>query len=92
MKSILQDEKECWVTGGTRALHKHHIFGGANRPLSEKYGLFVYLTPPLHNTSDIGVEFCKPFMDEMRKDGQRAFERVHGSRADFKRIFGKNYL
>ena len=43
MKSILQREKKCWVTGDRYNLHEHHIFGGARRKLSEKYGLKVYL-------------------------------------------------
>ena len=38
--------KSCFLCGrngrGDR-LERHHIFGGARRPLSEKYGLVVYL-------------------------------------------------
>lgn len=44
MKSILQTEKRSYLSGDTRWLEKHHIFGGANRKLSEKYGLWVWLT------------------------------------------------
>ena len=31
MKSILQTEKRSYLSGDTRWLEKHHIFGGANR-------------------------------------------------------------
>jgi len=37
MKSILQEKKECYVTGRTYGLHKHHVFEGtANRKKSDK--------------------------------------------------------
>ena len=38
--------RSCWLCGrnGTaEPLDKHHIFGGAYRKKSEKYGLTVYL-------------------------------------------------
>lgn len=44
-KSILQDEKECYITGLKEGLHKHHIYPGANRKNSEKYGFWVWLSP-----------------------------------------------
>ncbi|MCU7378156.1 hypothetical protein OBO34_07285 [Clostridiales Family XIII bacterium ASD5510] len=30
-KSIMQVEKQCFISGRTDALEKHHIFGAANR-------------------------------------------------------------
>ena len=37
----------CWLCGktdyGLNRLERHHIFGGANRKKSERYGLIVYL-------------------------------------------------
>lgn len=33
----------------TKGCEKHHIFGGvANRPKSEQYGMFIWLTPNQH--------------------------------------------
>lgn len=92
MKSIIQDNKECFLTGATGNLHCHHIFGSANRKNSEKYGLKVWLMPELHNMSNRGVHFDRELMDMLHRVGQRAFEKKWGSRADFMRIFGKNYL
>lgn len=43
-KSIMQDEKACYITGRTDHLHKHHIFGGGRRKISEKWGLWIWLT------------------------------------------------
>ena len=31
MQSIIQADKECFLTGRTDWLEKHHVFGGANR-------------------------------------------------------------
>ena len=93
MKSIIQREKECYITGRTDQLESHHIFGGQpNRQLSEKYGLKVWLTQDYHNEPPNGVHHNKELMDKLHKDGQRAFEMVHGTRKDFLEIFGRNYL
>jgi len=86
-----QVEKKCYITEATKGLHKHHIFGGPNRKLSEQYGLYVYLIPEYH-TGAKGVHFNREFDLQLKREGQRKFERLHGSREDFRRIFGKNYL
>ena len=91
MKSIMQKEKRCYITGGIYDLHKHHIFGGACRNLSEKYGLTVYLRSDWHNMSKYGVHFDKEFDLRLKRAAQKAFERDH-SRVEFMAIFGKNYI
>lgn len=93
MKSIIQDNKECFITGRTDNLHSHHIFfGNPNRKNSEKYGLKIWLLAELHNMSNLGVHFDKDLNDLCHRTGQLAFERVHGTREEFVKIFGKNYL
>ena len=91
MQSILQTEKRCYKTGGIYDLHKHHIFGGACRNLSEKYGLTVYLRSDWHNMSNYGVHFNREFDLQLKRAAQMAFEKTH-SRMDFMRIFGRNYI
>lgn len=91
MKSILQDNKECYVTGVTRYLHKHHIYGGANRSISEKNGFYVYLTPHWHNMSDKGVHFNKELDLRLKMECQRKYEETH-TRAEFMALIGRNYL
>ena len=72
-------------------IHEHHVFGGtANRTLSERYGLKVYLCPEHHLTSHDAVHRNREIMDMIRKEGQRAFEETYT--LDFVKIFGKNYL
>lgn len=93
MKSIMQDEKRCYLTGSTTGLQKHHIFGAFNRDNSERYGLWVWLrwdrhladsphaTP--HNSKDVDLM--------LKKTAQRKFEETH-SREEFMQIFGRNWL
>lgn len=93
MKSRIQKRKECWKCGSTHNIHEHHIFyGTANRALSERYGLKVFLCGYDHNLSDEGVHFNKDFDLELKKMAQEVFEKECGSREDFIRIFGKSYL
>lgn len=95
MKSIIQEKKECLITGyAGGGLQKHHIFGAANRDNSEKYGLWVWLRYDRHIADS---PYATPHNDRstdlwLKRMGQRAFEQVHGSRDEFIRIFGRNYL
>lgn len=93
MKSILQNEKVCYITGSNMDLHEHHIFGGGNRKLSEKYGLKVWLRADWNNMADYGVHF-DPILDKRLKSEAQlaAMERYGWNVEDFIRIFGRNYL
>lgn len=92
MKSIIQDKKECYICGTTENLHEHHIIHGtANRKLSEKYGLKVYLCAYHHNMSGDSVHANPRLDNEMKKLAQYYFEQEH-TREDFRQIFGKSYL
>lgn len=93
-KSILQTEKECYLTGSTYNLHKHHIyFGNPGRKISEKNGFWVYLTGALHNQSNDGVHGKNGHeLDlKLKRDCQRKFEETH-SREEFMKLIGRNYL
>ena len=92
MKSVLQSEKECWVCRTTLNLEDHHIiYGWANRRLSEKYGLKVWLCHE-HHTGNTGVHSNQKLNKDLRKLAQTYFEEHYGTREDFMRIFGENYL
>ena len=90
-KSIMQTEKECYITGRTDCLELHHIFGGSNRKWSEKYGLTVWLTHDWHNEPPSGVHHCIATNRQLQREGQIAFQ-THYPELDFMKIFGKNYL
>lgn len=89
-KSIMQPNEECcYVTGSQINLDRHHVFPGiANRKLSEKYGLWVWLNHDVHmrlHDEDKVLEL------RLKQDAQRAFEKTH-TRKEFMQIFGKSYL
>ena len=92
MKSILQSEKKCWITGAKEGLHKHHIYyGTGNRKVSEANGFYVWLLSDWHNMSDYGVHFNKSFDTDLKEICQREYERTH-SREEFIKLIGRNYL
>jgi hypothetical protein len=89
-KSIIQNEKECFLCGNP-TVHEHHIFGGANRKISEKNGFKVYLCPYHHNLSNNGVHFNKELDLHLKQLCQSCYEKTH-SREEFIKLIGKNYL
>lgn len=98
-KSILQNEKFCFVcrfkyfTWNTKNLEEHHIFmGNPNRKLSEKYGLKVWLCKHHHTGSNEAVHFDRELDLILKKLAQTYYEREIGSREEFMRLFGRNYL
>lgn len=92
-KSILQDEKVCYITGQTNNLHEHHIYAGSRRKISEREGFKVYLAGWLHNQSDEGVhgKNGKELDLMLKQHCQMKYEETH-SREEFMALIGKNYL
>lgn len=91
-KSIIQNERECYVCKATQNLHRHHIYGASNRKHSEKYGLWVYLCAYHHNMSDKGVHFDKELDLSLKKLAQERWESEYGDREQFRKVFGKSVL
>jgi hypothetical protein len=91
LQSIIQTEKECYVTGSTYNLHRHHIYGGSNRKKSEQNGLWVWLRADWHNMSDYGVHFNKKLDTELKQLGQSKFEETP-PREKFMSLIGRSYL
>ena len=99
MKSIMQQKDgRCYLCellhqdfSEKRCLEEHHaIYGTAQRKLSEKWGLKVYLCAAHHRTGAEAVH-NNPHISAMVKDrAQRAFENKWPD-LDFLSIFGKNY-
>lgn len=91
------NEKRCFLcgrNGSTDHLDCHHIFNGANKKKSEKYGLLVYLC---HNDCHIfgreAVHNNAENMLKLKQYGQRKVMTEQGwTIEDFIREFGKNYL
>ncbi len=100
MKSIMQEkngrcylcEKLGYHAGIWSLMEEHHVFGGtANRKMSERYGLKVYLCVGHHREGPCAVHTNAEMAESLKRDAQRVFERTH-TREEFMQIFGKNYL
>ena len=90
-KSIMQDDKRCWFCGSRVGLESHHIMAGtANRKLSEKYGLKVWLSNR-HHTGTEGAQYDPEMNRQLKQDAQYAFERMYSHQL-WMEVFGKNYL
>ena len=92
-KSIIQpdDLKECYLCGRKTNLERHHIFAGvANRRLSEKFGLWIYLCHDCH-TGTKGAQYDADKSLELKRDAQMAFEEIYGNKR-WMDAFKKNYL
>ena len=100
-KSIMQDKEtgQCYLCrllhndyGIKRNREEHHvIFGTANRKLSEKYGLKVYLCLAHHETGKEAVHKNAEVANLLKQEAQKVFMRTYQD-LDFREIFGKNYL
>lgn len=89
--SIITDDLEhCYICDAP-FVEIHHIFGGANRKNSERYGLIVPLCHRHHNEPRTGVHFNRHLMQTLHEIGQKRFETV-ASREEFIKVFGRNYL
>ena len=90
-------ERKCFLcgrNGNGDPLDRHHIFGGANRPISEKYGLVVYLCRHRCHTGGRGaVHNNAQTMQFLHEYGEKKWlEENNGTIEDFIKIFGRNYL
>ncbi len=89
--------KTCWLCGRNGAadpLDKHHIFGGPNRKLSDRFGLTVYLCHhDCHIFGENAVHRNPETAQALHEYGQRkAMEEQGWTAEQFRMIFGRNYL
>lgn len=84
----------CGRNGNGDPLEKHHIFGGANRKLSEKYGLTVFLCGSrCHRNGKYSAHKNKETADMLHRYGQeKAMTENNWTDDDFRKVFGRNYL
>lgn len=86
--SILDTIKgECYLCYRTCQTHKHHIYGGANRSISEEYGFFVYLCPECHRMVHAEGEYARMFL---KKPCEIEYEKTHEPE-DFFKLIGRYY-
>lgn len=84
---------ECPLCGYWGSLENHHIFGGAYRKKSDKYGLTIGLCHCCHNEPPLGVHHNAGEMLKLKQYGQRkAMAELQWDTERFIKEFGKNYL
>ena len=94
MESIVQTEKECYISQSTTRLHKHHVYGGYGvRNLSEKYGLWIWLRADWHIQTPYAIHNNKPLRERIQREVQEIAMKHYGwSVDDFRQIFGRSFL
>lgn len=101
MKSIIQTDRDhCYLCGKHRnaangGLHEHHVYGGfANRKISEKYGLKVYLCGfDCHEDGENSVHVNEEVNLRLKADVQRkAIDHYGWTTVQFIKLIGRNYI
>ena len=77
-KSIIQENKCCYICGMTGKLHRHHIFfGSANRKVSEEDGCWCWLCPAHHNMSGTGVHFNHELDEKLKQQAEKIWIKTY---------------
>ena len=93
MKSIIQtDTGVCFFCQG-RPTETHHVIGGAhiNRVYCDEDGLVIRVCRTCHNKLHNGPGSAV-LTRKLRQLGQEKYEARIGTRADFMKRYGKNWL
>lgn len=94
LRSVFTEDMDHCIFTGSDRVERHHIFGGANRKKSERYGFVVPLRPDLHPNgvhfdprNRLGVNDL-----ELKMMAQDYFEKHIGDRERFRSEFGRSWL
>ncbi len=98
-ESIMHNEKYCYLClhrhgmFNSRNLHKHHCFHGtANRSLAEEDGLFINVCVNCHELDRKAIHNDHDTDLYIMQQAQMMYEKKLGSREDFIKRYGKNFL
>ena len=95
-RSIIQPEGYkggCFICKRRNNLELHHVFGAANRRLSDKDGLTVYLCHDCHNEPPNGVHFNRAIDIQLKQLAEQRWMEYYGkSEDDFRRRYGRSWL
>lgn len=86
-------DKKCFFCSRTENLQEHHCCGGsANRKISDKYGLTVWLCVHHHTGAKKSVHQDYSMNLQVKQYAQRYFLENIGDMDLWMKEFGKNYL
>lgn len=94
-KSLLQEEKKCYVCNSKKNLHKHHIMKGLrNRKKAEEDGLWVYLCYEHHEgTNGVHGKNGHSLDLDLIKQAELYWIKFNNKTIDdFIKRYGRNYL
>lgn len=92
-RSIISNERKCFVCGTTIDLEKHHIYYSAYRSKAERFGCWCYLCR-YHHREQGGTGSHNPvhLLDVwLQQECQKRFEEIYDHET-FMKEFGINYL
>lgn len=95
MKSIVTDyTKICFICGKPATAEHHLIFGNGLRDLADQDGLKVPICNDCHTSGELVRRIHdNPMAEKLSKRlGQAVFEGKIGSREEFQKRYGVNYL
>ncbi len=84
----------CGRNGNGDPLERRHIYGGANRKNSEKYGLVVYLCGDrCHRNGEYSAHRNADVAAYLHRYGQEKAMKEQGwTEEQFREIFGRSYI
>ena len=89
--AFTDDMERCWLTDQNRYVERHHVFNGAYKAASEKYGYVIPVHKDIHNMRWFSIHENRPFRLAIKQFCQRHFELTH-TREEFVEIFGQNFI
>lgn len=92
------DKNSCFICGNMEWLERHHVFGGPDRAVSERYDITCHLCKRHH--TEVHGKDGKPLMDYLHEIGQEYYEQLkintgmspEEARDTFRKEFRKSYL
>ncbi len=91
--SVFTDDMDSCYFTGSPYVERHHIFGNSRKKASEKYGFVIPLRYDLHpNGARADRSKAKEIDTKLKRMAQEYFEANHGTREEFRAIFGRSYL
>ena len=86
--SVFCSDDKCFLCDNTYQLTWDEIFKGSNRQTSMKYGFCIRLCLNCHRRINEDYDY----INYWKKEAQKYYESNYGSREDFIKAFGRNYL
>lgn len=86
-----QSRRECYITGDTQGLNRHHVYGGGRRQAADKWGCWVWLRWDWHTGAEYSVHRNRDFDLRLKRECQERFEELYGHEK-FMEVFGKSWI